>query len=179
MGVAASGARDIGNFVTNISNRQIPSITSITYEGAYNEHFFYTGSETEKILSCTYSTLISRDPFSNQTEYYMTVGLNSKYDGSGIKEFKRPPLNLVVCIDVSGSMGNTFHYKIDRRSKMEVAIESLKILVNQLRPEDSFSLISFSTEAKMLIPLTKMENANKTQVTDYKFHLGFLFILII
>lgn len=163
MDVMTGGAFDDGNFTARIAHSSLPAITSITYEGTYNQHFFFTGEEKENLLSCTYSTLLSRDPISNQVEYYLAVGLNSKYDGPGIKEFKRPPLNLVVCIDVSGSMGIGFNYK-ETKTKMDVAIESLKILLSQLKPEDSFSLISFDTKASVLIPLSKVETADQTEV---------------
>lgn len=163
MDCCTGGSYHNGNFEDRIEHGSLPEITSITYEGTYNQHFFYTKEEKENLLSCTFSTLCSRDPLSNQAEYYLAVGLNSKYDGSGIKELKRPPLNLVVCIDVSGSMGIKFNFK-ETKTKMDVAIESLKILLTQLKSEDSFCLISFDTTASVLIPLTKVDTADKTDV---------------
>ncbi|CAF1656977.1 unnamed protein product, partial [Didymodactylos carnosus] len=45
-------------------------------------------------------------------EYYMTVGFNSNLRTD---TFKRNPLNLVVVIDVSGSMSSSFdRYYYDR-----------------------------------------------------------------
>jgi Ca-activated chloride channel family protein len=44
------------------------------------------------------------------SEYYMTVGLNSNLTED---TFKRNPMNLLICIDRSGSMGspfNRYHY---------------------------------------------------------------------
>jgi Ca-activated chloride channel family protein len=47
------------------------------------------------------------------SEYYMTVGLNSNLNED---TYKRNPMNLLVCIDISGSMGSAFNrYHYDRR----------------------------------------------------------------
>jgi Ca-activated chloride channel homolog len=45
-------------------------------------------------------------------EYYMTVGLNSNLNEN---TFKRNPMNLLICIDASGSMSSPFNrYHYDR-----------------------------------------------------------------
>ena len=106
------GARDTVSFKAvmeqkaNRGSSKKPSSDSITYEGLYSEHTFHTGREEQKIVSCEPRSRISPDPFSKKNEYYMSLFINSKYDGEGI--VKRPPLNLVICLDISGSMGSPF-----------------------------------------------------------------------
>ncbi|MCE2508774.1 MAG: hypothetical protein J4G04_05690 [Nitrosopumilaceae archaeon] len=95
-----------------MANGYLPLHTDLTYEGLFDEYYFDTGSRTGcDILFCpSYSYAVSADPFSGGREYYLSVGLNS-----GLKEadFSRKDLNLVIVVDVSGSMKgsfNTYHY---------------------------------------------------------------------
>ena len=85
----------------------------------------------------------------------MSIGLGSKYDGEGlIKHSARPKLNLVICLDNSGSMGERFS-DANSPPKMTVAINSLLVLLNKLRPDDMFGLVTFntvkSTKVKLLM----------------------------
>ncbi len=51
--------------------------------------------------------------------------MNSKLDGDGLKKHGgRPPVNLVIILDVSGSMDSSFADKGDLK-KLEVAKTSL------------------------------------------------------
>ena len=70
-------------------------------------YYFVTGrkTESEHLFSPSYSCAISKDPISYRNEYYMTVGLNSNIKES---DFQRKKLNLVVVLDVSGSMDESF-----------------------------------------------------------------------
>ena len=78
--------------------------TDVTYEGLFYDYYFDTGAiePTNKLYSPSYSSAVTRDPLSHQTEYYLSVGLNS-----GLKEsdFQRKKLNLTIVLDDSGSMG--------------------------------------------------------------------------
>ena len=79
IGLAAGGAKDIGNFRENIRNDYLPLPTDVTYEGLFYDYFFDTGQvePADKLYSPSYSFAVTRDPFSGQTEYYLSVGLNS------------------------------------------------------------------------------------------------------
>ena len=46
----------------------------------------------------------SLNPISEEMEYFVNVGLISKYDGEGIKKFGRPNAKIVILLDISGSM---------------------------------------------------------------------------
>lgn len=41
-------------------------------------------------------------------EYFVGCGTRGRLDGDGIKKYGRPHLNLVVVLDISGSMSNHF-----------------------------------------------------------------------
>ena len=59
------------------------------------------------------------------------------------------PLNLVLVIDCSGSMSG---------SRIERVKLGLLSLVDQLRPEDKVALVSFSTEADLILPTCSRSN---------------------
>src|SRR3972149_4763784 len=100
IGLAAGGAKDIVNFRENIRNNYLPLPTDITYEGLFYDYYFDTGATapTNKLFSPSYSYAGTRDPFSRQIEYYLSVGLNS---GLRQEDFARKKLNLAIVLDIS------------------------------------------------------------------------------
>jgi Ca-activated chloride channel family protein len=118
----------------------------------------------------SYTTAISKDPLSGDEEYWIAVGLNS-----GIKEadFTRNKQNLVVVMDISGSMSSSFdsyyydgygNYRTldnsrDRgKSKMEIANETLTNLVDRLNPDDYFGIVLFDNNIQTFLPVTKVSD---------------------
>ena len=169
IGLSAGGAKDISSFRENINNSYLPLPSDLTYEGLFYDYYFETGAaqECNKLFCPSYSYALSRDPFSGERQYYLSLGLNS-----GIKDFQRKKLNLMVVLDYSGSMGSPFdQYYYDRfgnmvevdpsgqessKTKMEIADESVVALLDHLHPEDRFGMVIFSDEAFLLDPLTDM-----------------------
>ena len=169
LGFSVGGAKDINNFRENIKEGYFPISTDITYNGLFYDYTFDTGmvNESEDLFSPSYSIAISKDPISNQKEYYMTVGLNSNIKES---DFARKKLNLVVLLDISGSMtsslGDYYYdnpFKLgENKSKMEAANEAVNILIDQLKDDDRFGMILFDNAAYMgkelsLVAETDME----------------------
>ncbi len=168
IGLAAGGAKDVGNFRENIRNNYLPLPTDVTYEGLFYDYYFETGQvePTNKLYSPSYSFAVTRDPFSHQTEYYLAVGLNS-----GMKEsdFARKKLNLVIVLDTSGSMTeqyNQYYYdgtgrQIDayagegthRKTKMQSAAESVVSILRQLNGDDRFAIVTFNSRSFLLQPM--------------------------
>lgn len=164
IGLSTGGAKDINNFRENIKNGYFPISTDITYNGLFYDYYFDTGKKTksEHLFSPSYSCAISKDPISYRNEYYMTVGLNSNIKES---DFQRKKLNLIVLLDISGSMDelfslyyydhflndnkNTLISDDDKKSKMEIAKESVNILIDQLKGDDRFGLVIFDDKAKV------------------------------
>ena len=163
IGLSTGGAKDTNNFRENIKNGYFPISTDITYNGLFYDYYFDTGkkTESEQLFSPSYSCAISKDPISYRNEFYMTVGLNSNIKES---DFQRKKLNLVAVLDISGSMSSGFSsYYYDRfanysknnlkseeddnKSKMEIAKESLNILIDQLKGDDRFAVVLFNDRA--------------------------------
>ncbi len=169
IGFSAGGAKDISNFRENILQDYLPLPSDVTYEGLFYDYYFDTGSakECKKLFCPSYSYAVSKDPFSLQPQYYLSVGLNS-----GMTDFQRKKLNLVVVLDFSGSMGSPFdEYYYDRfgnkveqkgdessmkKTKMQIADESVVALLAHLKPEDRFGLVIFSDDAFLVDPLTSV-----------------------
>jgi Ca-activated chloride channel family protein len=169
IGFSAGGAKDISSFRENIKQDYLPLPSDVTYEGLFYDYYFDTGAakECNKLFCPSYSYAVSKDPFSLQPQYYLSVGLNS-----GITDFQRKKLNLVVVLDFSGSMGSPFdEYYYDRfgnkveqkgdessmsKTKMQIADESVVALLSHLKPEDRFGLVIFSDDAFLVDPLTSV-----------------------
>jgi len=189
IGFSAGGAKDISNFRQNILQDYLPLPSDVTYEGLFYDYYFDTGAamECRKLFCPSYSYAVSKDPFSLRPEYYLSVGLNS-----GITDFQRKKLNLVVVLDFSGSMGSPFdEYYYDRlgnqpepkvdeyeksKTKMQIADESIVALLGHLKPEDRFGLVIFSDDAFLVDPLTSFADKDldrlKSRILKIKEYSG-------
>lgn len=180
IGFSTGGAKDINNFRENIENNYLPLPTDITYEGLFYDYYFDTGQKEQcgELFCPSYSYAVSADPFSEETEYYLAVGLNS-----GIKEsdFERKKLNLVVVLDISGSMSSPFSkYYYDRfgnkieveetdtdKSKIEVAAESVVALLDHLEDNDRFGMVLFNNSAYLAKPLNLVGETDMAGIKDH------------
>jgi len=105
------------------------------------------------------------------SEYYMTVGLNSNLNE---ETYKRSPMNLLICIDRSGSMSsafNRYHYDqhqkktndntpFDTRSKMLITLEVVSKVIDHLKPNDRLAVMTFENDTyiiQKLKPLSKID----------------------
>jgi len=176
IGFSTGGAKDINNFRKNIENNYFPQYSSLTYEGLFYDYFFDTGKqeETSKLFSPSYSYSISEDPFSKQSEYYLSVGLNS---GMKEEDFKRKKLNLTIVLDISGSMSaslDNYYYDnptgttTENKNKLDVACESIVGLLNHLNDDDRFGMVLFDGNAYLGKP---MSIVGKTNMEAIKKHI--------
>jgi Ca-activated chloride channel family protein len=179
IGFAVGGSKDINNFRENIKNGYLPLPTDMTCEGLYYGYYFDTGQtkSCNKLYCPSYSYAVTRDPFSNKTEYYLSVGLNS-----GMKEsdFERKKLNLVIVLDISGSMSSPFNqYYYDQfgnqvelgweyrnTEKIEVAKDAVMSILDQLKDDDRFGIVLYNSQSYLLQPMTLVHRADMEDVYD-------------
>ncbi len=181
IGLSAGGAKDIVNFRENINNNYLPIPTDITYEGLFYDYYFDTGASepADKLFSPSYSFAVTRDPLSRQTEYYMSVGLNS-----GLKEsdFQRKKLNLVIVMDTSGSMTENFNqYYYDRVGqirdayaeegsaslrKIDSAKKAVIAILDQLDGSDRFAVVQFNNNAILSKAIGPVNQINLNNIED-------------
>lgn len=181
IGLAVGGANDINNFRRNIEKNYLPSPTDISHEGIFYDYFFDTGAsqKCDELFCPSYSTAVSSDPFSEQTEYFLSVGLNS---GITEADFQRKKLNLVVVLDISGSMssgfnayyydqlsvrGRTIENNVGSGTKMEVANESLVALLDHLRPDDRLGIVLFDDSAYVAKDLRLVAETDMAAIRDH------------
>ena len=182
IGFSTGGAKDVNNFRENIENGYFPISTDITYNGLFYDYTFDTGNvgnDSQELFSPSYSTAVSKDPVSEQDEYYMTVGLNSNIKES---DFLRKKLNLVVVLDISGSMSSEFssYYYDDMgentededKSKMQIANESVNILLDQLNDDDRFGMVLFDDEAYLAKPMNLVETTDIEAIKEHILEIG-------
>jgi Ca-activated chloride channel homolog len=106
-GFAVGGSKDANAFRQNIDNGYLPFDTNITYEGIFYGYYFDRGQSQEctELFCPTYSQMRSSDILTDDEELYLSVGLSS---GMSEADMQRKKLNLVVVLDISGSMGSPF-----------------------------------------------------------------------
>ncbi len=178
IGLAVGGAKDVNNFRENIINGYLPKLDSITYEGQFYQHYFDTALKGEcKELFCpSYTSAKRLNPFTKEEEIFLSVGLNS-----GIKtaDFKRKKLNLVVVLDISGSMGSSFdqyyydklgHNTIkeyDAKSKMKIANESIVAMLSHLGYDDRNGMVLFDDRAYTALRLKLISDRNMDAIKKH------------
>jgi hypothetical protein len=94
----------------------VPEITFTgTYDTAFYAHYFLTGDrEKDAEVKCNYAQAHTCDPLTQKEDCWVSVNYNSKYDGVRMRtntsgrSSNKPALNLVVALDISGSMHDTF-----------------------------------------------------------------------
>lgn len=72
-----------------------------------------------------------------------------------IPELARKALNLIAAIDVSGSMSGT---------KIECARDSVIKLIENLTDSDTFGIVLFDTDVKVLSPVVKTDQASRDEL---------------
>ncbi|MFH9296056.1 von Willebrand factor type A domain-containing protein [Streptomyces sp. NPDC017520] len=70
---------------------------------------------------------------------------------------ERPPAALTFVVDISGSMAET--------GRLDLVRKSLTILTDELRDDDSISLVTFSDEAETRLPMTRLKD-NRNRIKD-------------
>ena len=103
------GARNTAGFTNTLRQGKLPPHTHLTYEGVFNEIKYNVGPKATKTLDMHYG--YSRfqflsSQFDNSINDYLAIFLKGKADGEERGETS-PKMNLVICLDISGSMGGT------------------------------------------------------------------------
>ncbi len=188
-GFAVGGAKDINTFRQNVSYGNLPNETDITYEGLFYDYSFNTleGSQAsatsesaasgtpEGLFKPSCSWAVLRNPLTESLDSFVSVGLRANLDTSSIK---RKKLNLVVVLDISGSMSSGFHsYYYDQSlpenernrimedpdrnaTKMQIAAKSLVEMLGHLKDDDRFGMVLFNSGSFVAKPLRAVGQTN-------------------
>lgn len=96
----------------------------------------------------SFSTALSEAPW-HPGHQLLLIGLQ----GKKIPLEQLPPANLVLLIDVSGSMADD--------NKLPLLVKSFKLLVDELRPVDTVSIVVYAGQAGMVLPPTSGREKEK------------------
>jgi Mg-chelatase subunit ChlD len=72
-------------------------------------------------------------------------------------DHKRAPLDLILALDISGSMAG---------SKLKLLKEAVKLIMNQLNDKDRISIVTFNNRAQRITPLQLLTTYNKGKITQ-------------
>ena len=138
-GVGQGGAQDFGQFKQILEDGEIPGPETIDDVGFFNEHKIELPAADcngDKVcLHGLFGQMGNMINGSNCTT--LMIGMNTPIDPA---ELDRPPLNLALAIDTSGSMqGDSIFY----------VREGLERMLDSLDPQDRVTLVTFSTFAEI------------------------------
>jgi len=131
----------------------VPSSTTLTYEGAINENFYKLKKKETKLLSnfeVSYASIIN--PVTQKREYFLGLLSKSKYDGIGLRE----PIDIGIVLDISGSMECSMNKKGE--SRLDIAKKSLITFMDNLNEKDNISITAFNDDCTNIISFS---NAKK------------------
>lgn len=180
LGFSVGGAKDINGFRENIEHGFLPLPTDLTFEGLIYDYYFDTGmTDICNSLFCpSYQIAVANDPLSGEAEYYLTVGLNSSLKES---DFERKKLNLVVVLDISGSMSSPFDsYYYDQvdgnepevdedagKTKLEIAVRAIVNMLAHLNEDDRLGIVLFDNNGYLGKPLNLVGNTDMDAVREH------------
>ena len=184
-GFATGGAKDINNFRANIAAGYLPQPTDITYEGLFYDYSFNTGKPAvesqpgdKRLFLPTWSSAVSRNQRSGEVEHFLAVGLKSELDTA---QFARKKLNMVVVLDISGSMESPFdrYYYGSTRARADITNESAKMsklksacssivaMLEHLRPDDRLGIVLFDHEAHLAKPVSLISMTDMAALKEH------------
>lgn len=198
-GFAVGGAKDINAFRLNISEGLLPQESDITHHGLFYDYSFNareavlekdaeqpSGSSSADLFTPACSWAVLKDPLSANLDTFVSIGLRSRLDTTGIG---RKKLNLVVVLDISGSMSSGFRsYYYDQflpekdraareaerdegGSKMQVAARSIVAMMGMLKDDDRFGMVLFNGNAYVAKPLRPVGQTHMDAIKRHIFEI--------
>ena len=140
VGVGQGGAQDFGKFREILEAGEIPGPETIDDLGFFNEHRIALPDPQCGQDVCMHGMLGVMGNFVTGSNCTMVfIGMNTPLDPD---DLHRPPLNLAIALDLSGSM---------RGQNIRFATAGLHRMLTTLQPQDRVSLVGFSDEARVLV----------------------------
>lgn len=131
-----------------INQGSLPPRDAVRIEEMIN-YFPYNYAEPGNEHPFSITTEVAQSPWNPQNKLVL-IGLQGRH----IDKSKLPPANLVFLIDVSGSM----------HQRLPLVKTSLRMLVNEMRPQDSIAIVVYAGAAGVVLPPT--DGRNKDVILD-------------
>jgi Ca-activated chloride channel homolog len=140
-------AASYSNVRRYINEGQLPPKDAVRIEEMVN-YFPYDYPQPTGDKPFSINTEVANAPWNPQHKL-VQIGLQ----GKKISMEKLPPSNLVFLLDVSGSMNEP--------NKLPLLKASLKLLVNELRPNDRVAIVVYAGNAGLVLPSTPGSQKSK------------------
>jgi Ca-activated chloride channel family protein len=140
-------AASYSNIRRMLNAGNMPPAGAVRIEEMIN-YFQYEYPQPENGNPFSINTEISECPWNNSHRLVM-IGLQ----GKKISSENLPPANLVFLVDVSGSMMDA--------NKLPLVKQSLKLLADQLRPQDKVAMVVYAGNAGLVLPSVSGEERGK------------------
>lgn len=141
-----------------LNEGRLPPVDAVRVEELIN-YFNYQFDDGKRIDSAPFviATEVVDSPWdkADQDNKIVKVGIKA-VDNNWSKNSSNqtmPAANLVFLVDVSGSMSS--------RDKLPLAQSSLKLLTEQMRPQDSISIVTYSGSTSVALPATNGDQKAK------------------
>lgn len=135
---STEGVQNLDHTRELIARGGIPTADDIAIEGLFREHDLEApGASCDSLLCARPALARARDLATGEMAYWLHLGIAS---GLSSTDFVRPPLDLVVVIDKSGSM------VVD----MDETNEAVTRLLDHLRPDDRLAIIAFDDQVETI-----------------------------
>lgn len=140
VGVAQGGAQDFGQFRAILDAGELPGPETLDDVGFFNEHKLELPAADCGQDICLHGELgVMGNMINGSNCTLVMLGMNTPIDPA---EVERLPLNLAIVVDTSGSMAG---------EPIQYLREGLYRMLDDLRPEDRVSIVSFDDEAEVVI----------------------------
>jgi len=137
-GIGAGGA-SFSNIRRYLSNNKLPKKDAVRIDEMINYFDYGYPDPAEDALFSVNTELVSC-PWSDNGSILFRLGVKAK----GVGWEDAPANNLVLLLDVSSSM-NT-------ENKLPLAKTTIRLLLDQLRPQDKVAVVAFAGTAKIIMP---------------------------
>jgi len=136
--IGQGGAQDFGQFRDILEAGGIPGPETLDDVGFFNEHKIELPAPTCADDICLHGQLgVMGNMITGSNCTVVLLGMNTPLD---VSTLPRPPLNLAIAVDASGSMAG---------EPIEYVREGLYRMLDDLQPEDRVSLVTFSDGAQV------------------------------
>ena len=139
-----------------INDGNIPPADAIRVEEFVN--YFNPGYTTPPEIAFGIYADGARSPFHTDGTHILRFGVQ----GYEVPDYARKPASLTFVIDVSGSM--------DRENRLGLVKQSLQMLVDRLRPDDTVSIVVYGSEARVVLYPTSGEDRTTILDAIYSLH---------
>ena len=147
-GLTQAGAQDFGQFRQILESGAIPPPWSLDDLGFFAEHKMDYPAPTCGQDMCMHALLgIMGNMITGSTCTVLQLGLNTPMT---VDKLVRPPLHLVVAVDVSGSM---------QGEPLQAVRQGLQQMLDHLQPEDHVSIVAFSDTVTTLVDYQTLANS--------------------